>query len=143
MEDLEFVGCQGHLSSGGKNYGSLICCIFLEHMIVIDSAKSLTYVLVFDGAENVKLSGEILKIYYPELTLMRRFKHTVYIFFNDVSNIPIVNQIIIAQKAIYNIFGSGIYCKPRSISKSKPYEFHNSNIDLFSGNDTILAGYFI
>ena len=50
---------------------------------------------------------------------------------------------ISAHKAIYNLFGSGIYHKPHSISKSKSYEFHNRTIVLFSGNDTRMAGYFI
>ena len=47
------------------------------------------------------------------------------------------------HKAIYNLFGSGIYHKPHSIFISKSYEFHNSNIGLFSGNDTRMACYFI
>ena len=50
---------------------------------------------------------------------------------------------ITAHKAIYNLFGSGIYHKPHSIFKSKLYEFHNSNICLFSVNDTIMVVYFI
>ena len=50
---------------------------------------------------------------------------------------------ITAHKAVYNLFGSGIYHKPHSIFKSKSYEFHNRNIVLFSGNDTTMAGYFI
>ena len=50
---------------------------------------------------------------------------------------------ITAHKAIYNLFGSGIYHKPHSIFKSKYYEFHNHNIGLFSGNDTRIAGYFV
>ena len=40
-------------------------------------------------------------------------------------------------------FGSGIYQKPHSIFKSKYQEFHNRNIGLFSGNKTIMAGYFM
>ena len=55
----------------------------------------------------------------------------------------VVNQIITAHKAIYNLFGSGIYNKPHSIFKSKSYEFNNSNIVSFSGNDTRMDGYFI
>ena len=50
---------------------------------------------------------------------------------------------ITAKKEIYNLFGSGIYHKPNYILKSKSYEFHNRKIGLFSGNDTIIAGYFI
>ena len=50
---------------------------------------------------------------------------------------------ITAHKAIYNLFGSFIYHKSHYIFKSKSDEFHNRNIGLFSGNDTIMAGYFI
>ena len=50
---------------------------------------------------------------------------------------------ILAHKAIYNFFGSGIYHKPHSIFKSKSYEFHNRDIGLFSGNDTRISGYFV
>ena len=74
---------------------------------------------------------------------MRGVEHTVYLFFNDVSKIPFVNQTITDHKAIYNLFGSGIYHKPRSIFKSKLYEFHNKNIGLFSFNYIRISGYFI
>ena len=74
---------------------------------------------------------------------MRGVEHTVSIFFNDVSKIAVVNQMITAHKAIYNLFGSGIYHKTNYIFKSKPYEFHNRNIELFSGNYTRMYGYFI
>ena len=98
---------------------------------------------MFDGASNVQLAGELLKIHYPKITVMRGVEHTVSLFFNDVSKIPVVNQMITAHKAIYNLFGSGIYHKPHSIFKSKSYEFQNRNIGFFSGNNTRMAGYFI
>ena len=50
---------------------------------------------------------------------------------------------ISAHKMIYNIFGSSIYHKPHFIFKSKYQEFNNRNIGLFSGNDTVMAGYFM
>ena len=50
---------------------------------------------------------------------------------------------ISSHMVIYNIFGYGIYHKSRSILKSKCQEFHNKNIGLFSGNDTIIDGYFM
>ena len=74
---------------------------------------------------------------------MRGIEQTIFLFFNDVSKIPVVKQMITAHKAIYNLFGSGMYHKPHYIFKSKSYEFHNNNIGLFSGNDTRMAGYFI
>ena len=62
---------------------------------------------MFDGASNVQLEAKILKVRYPKLTVMRGVEHTVSLFFNDVSKIPILNQIISAHKMIYDIFGSG------------------------------------
>ena len=63
------------------------------------------------------------------------------LFFNDVSKIPIVNQMISVQNIIYNIFGSDIYHKPHSIFKSKSQDFHKRKTGLFSINDTRMAGY--
>ena len=98
---------------------------------------------MFDGASNVQLAGEPLKSHYPNISVMRRFEHTVSLFFNDVSKILVVNQMITAYKEIYNLFGSVIYHKPNCIFKSKSYEYHNRNIGLSSGDDTSMDGYFI
>ena len=116
---LELVGCQGHLAYGGINNGTFICNRFLEHIKRIDTHKSSTYVVMLDGASNVQLAGELLKIHYPKITVMRGVEHTVSLFFNDASKTPVVNQMITAHKVIYNWFGSGIYHKTHSIFKSK------------------------
>ena len=70
---------------------------------------------MFNGASNVQLAGELLKTHYPKISVMRGVEHTVSLFSNYVSKIPVVNQIITAHKAIYNLFGSGIYNKPHYI----------------------------
>ena len=88
-----------------------ICNIFLDHIKRIDPHKSITDGFMFDGASNVQLAGELLKIHCSNITVMRGVKHTVPLFFNDVSKIPVVNQMITAHKEIYNLFGSGIYHK--------------------------------
>ena len=72
---------------------------------------------MFYGALNVQLAGKLLKIHYPKVSVMRGVEHTVSLFFNDVPKTPFVNQIIAAHKAIYNLFGSGIYHKTNSILK--------------------------
>ena len=72
---------------------------------------------MFYRASNVRLAGELLKIHYPKVSVMHGFEHTVSLFFNDVYKISIVNQMITAHKAIYNLFGSGIYQKPHYIFK--------------------------
>ena len=87
----------------------------------------------------MKLAGRPLKVHHPKLTVMCGVEHTVLLFFNYFSKIPIVNEMDSDHKMIYNIFGSGIYHKSRSIFKSKSQDFHKRNIDLFSGNETIMA----
>ena len=72
---------------------------------------------MFDGASNVQLVGELLKTYYTKISVMYGVEHTVSLFFNDISKIPVANQTITAHKSIYNLFGSGIYHKPHYIFK--------------------------
>ena len=91
----------------------------------------------------MQLTGILLKVNYPKLIVMRGVEDIVLLFFNDISKIPIVNQLISDHKMIYINFGSGIYHKSHSILKYKYQEFHNRNIGLFSGNETRMAGYFM
>ena len=64
---LELVDFQGHLADGGGKDGSFICTRFLEHIKKIDPHKSITDVVMFDGASNVQLAGKLLKIHYPKV----------------------------------------------------------------------------
>ena len=57
---------------------------------------------MFDGASNVQLFGELLKIHYSKITVMRGVEHTVSLFLNDVYKIPVVNQMISAHNACHN-----------------------------------------
>ena len=66
----------------------------------IDPGKYLTDVIMFDGASNVHLGGKRLKVHYPKLTVMRGVEHTLYLFFNDISKIPILNQMISVRKMV-------------------------------------------
>ena len=143
VDVLKIVYCKVHLDDDNKNDETLICNPFLNHMREIDPDKKLTDIVMFYGASNVQLEGKVLKVHYPKLTVVRGVEQTVSLFFNDVSKIPIVNQIISAHKMISNIFGSGIYHKPNSIFKSKYQAFHNRNIGIFIGIEAIMDGYFM
>ena len=70
---------------------------------------------MFDGASNVHLASELLKIHHSKVLVMRGVEHTVSLFFNDVSKIPVVNHMIVYHKAVYKLFGYGIYHKPNYI----------------------------
>ena len=77
MEVLELVDCQGHLADGGTKNATFICNRFLDHFKIIDPRKSIIDVIMFDGASNVQLAGELLQIRYPKITVMRGVEHTV------------------------------------------------------------------
>ena len=124
-------------------YGSFVCFRFLDHMKNIDPNKYIIDIVMFNGASNVQLWGDLLKINNPKLTVIYWVEHNVAIYFNDVSKLPIVNQIIWSHKAIYNIHEFVIYNSPHSIFKPKSFEYYNRNICLFSGNDTRMAGNFV
>ena len=94
---LEIIDCRGHLADGNKRDGTFICNQFLKHMKEVDPTKKLSVIFIFDGASNVQLPGRILKVYYPKFTVKRVVEHTVSLFFNDVSKIPIFHQNISAQ----------------------------------------------
>ena len=140
---LELVDCQVHLTDGEGKDGIFICTRFPEHILKCDPHKSITDVVMFDGASNVQLYGKVLKIHDPKVLFMRGVEHTVSFSPNNVPKVTIVNKMITSHKEIYNLFGSGIYHKPHSIFKLKSYDFHNRNISLFSGNDTRIDGYLI
>ena len=69
----------------------------------IDPAKKLIDIVMFDGVSNVQLSERIVKVHYPNLTIMIGVEHIVSLFFNDVSKISIINQMISTNNIIYNI----------------------------------------
>ena len=55
---------------------------------------------MFDEAWNVQPGVELLKIHYPNISVMRGVGKTVSLFFNDISKIWVLNQRITAHKAI-------------------------------------------
>ena len=49
----------------------------MKYLKAIDPRKNLTDVIMFDGDSNVQLGGKLLKVHYPNLTVMRGVEHTV------------------------------------------------------------------
>ena len=111
---FKIVGSQVNLYDGNKKDRKFICNQLLNHTKEIDPAKTLSDIVIFNGASNMQLAGIFLKVHYPKLTVMRGDEHTVSLFlimFKDTH----LNQNIYSHKMICNIFGSGIYHKPHSI----------------------------
>ena len=62
--------------------------------------SQFTDFVVFDGALNVQLGGNFLKIHYTKITVMRGVEHNEFLFFNDASKILVVNQMVTAHKSV-------------------------------------------
>ena len=60
------------------------------------------------GVSNVHIGAELLKTRFTINAVLGGVKHTVSLFFNYVSKFQVLNQIIKAHKAIYNLFDSEI-----------------------------------
>ena len=101
----------------------------------IDSTKSIIYVFMFDGYLNVQLGGDILKIRYPNLTVVCGVEKCLYIFQSSFQN---TNCEPDGYRSQWNIKHFCIWITSKSALCFKPnyYEFFNRNIGLFSGNDT-------
>ena len=78
----------------------------MEHSYVIDfwsiqlfyQAKHLSDIVMFNGDLNVQLEVKLLKFNHPNLTLMHGVENTVPLFFNYVSKLPIVHQMVSSHK---------------------------------------------
>ena len=56
--------CQGRLADGNKNDGTFICNQFLNRIKEIDPSKTLSSIVIFDGASNLQLAGRLFKLHY-------------------------------------------------------------------------------
>ena len=70
---------------------------------------------MFDGSSNIHLSGELLKMHYPKVSFMRGVEHTVSLFFNDASKMPVVDQMIIVQLYWLN-WPSAVYIRDSQLA---------------------------
>ena len=96
---LHLLDCQVQLDDGEKNTEPLYVIDFVITQKNHPNNK-ITDVVMFDGASNVQFGGKMMKIHYPKLKVMRGVEQNVSLFFNYVSKIPIVNQMITAHKEI-------------------------------------------
>ena len=98
---------------------------------------------MFGGDSNLQFGGYPLIVHYQKLTTLSGVEHTVSIVFVYVSKILIVNRMIRAHKALYNIFILNKFHKPHSLFIYKYYELRNRNIGLLSRNYIKMSGCFM
>ena len=66
-----------------------------KKLILISQSHMLSLLIEI---QKYSLGIKKIKIHYPKVSVMHEVEHTISLFFNDVSKIPVLNQIITAHK---------------------------------------------
>ena len=63
---------------------------FLDKMRKLDPSQKWTDLFFFDGARNMQLGGEVIKVEYPRVTCLHGCEHGVALAFSDWAKIPLI-----------------------------------------------------
>ena len=75
----------------------------------IDPRKKLFYLINFNGAKVVQLSGELLEVYHTNLTCMLVIFHGSNTCFSEIVNLDLLKNIIKGSKLVHRLFGEKLY----------------------------------
>ena len=102
-----------------------LSAIYIFCTLKIDLNKEITDVIMFDGASNLQLGSDLLKIYYQNLAVMSGVEHNVSLLFHCVSKVTIVTQIIRYQNSIYIFWDQAYFISPIAYSNQNLIDFIN------------------
>jgi len=95
---LEIVDCTGYMAAGGTKDGPFIAEETNKQMIKI--GIKYFYLVIFDGASNMVLAGQILMALSAQITLIHCALHIVHLIFGDIAHIAEVARLISEYKVI-------------------------------------------
>ena len=96
---LDIVDCTKHT---GKDIAERFC----PHIEQLDPKHEDTDLVCFDGASNVQSGGKVLLVYFPRITSLHGVEHRVSLFFQDLSKLALVQNLIVKYHRVYVMFGS-------------------------------------
>lgn len=77
---------------------------FLKIMRQLDPSTNFTDLVLFDGAHNMQLNGEVIKVEYPCVTCLHAAEHGVALAFSDSAKIPLIKVCTsYHQQTCYNL----------------------------------------
>jgi hypothetical protein len=143
---LQIVNCSSHLETGGKKDGTYIANLFRPHLKTFEDFTANTADLViFDGAANEQLAGDILEASYKRVSVIHGAEHVISLFFADVfKHIKEFKLLKKFNRQLYASFGTGSMHLPYSLFQkhSKMYN-GNRGIGLIRAADTRMGGHVI
>jgi len=131
------------MASGGTKDAAYIAKYMEEHMLKYDPNKTLTDLLLFDGASSVQKGGDVLEAIFPRVTVIHGGEHVISLFFDDVAKLAPIKALITRACRLYNIFGSGAMHAPHAqlIAQSKLFN-GGIEVGLLRGASTRMATWF-
>ena len=84
---VAIIDATEHMAAGGKKDAAYIAQYMEEHMLKYDPDKTLTDLLLFDGASSVQKGGDVLEAIFPRVTTIHGGEHVISLFFDDVAKL--------------------------------------------------------
>ena len=104
---LDICDATAHMAEGWRKTGPYIRDLFKPWMEKVDPHKNCVDLILFDGASNVQLAGDLLANFFPRCTVVHGSEHVVDLVFSDIAKSPQMKWLIDIHRRICGIFGSG------------------------------------
>jgi len=140
---IEIVDCSQHMEDGGRKNGKYIANQFHPYIVKCEThTPKVVDLVLFDGASNVQLAGNILNAHFPRISVVHGAEHAMSLFFNDLFKIPELQVFIKISRLVYKFFGSGSMHAPYAIfSKYSKQHNQGKKIGLIRAADTRMGGH--
>ena len=103
--------CNFQQAAGGVKNGEYIAQLFIDNILpsLDPHRQGVVDAIFFDGASNVQLAGEMIKVQYPRMTVLKGAEHVMNLFFMDcATKIPFIAALVrMYCKSLYPFMGSG------------------------------------
>jgi hypothetical protein len=141
---LEIADCTEQMAAGKKKDARYIADLFFPHIEELDPTKTVTDLVLFDGAANVQKAGAVIAAKFPRATVLAGAEHVTALFFADIAKNSLISNLIAFYRKVYGFFGSGARHSPYAIFQ-KHAKAHNGGrpIGLIRAADTRMGGHFI
>ena len=78
---MEIVDCSQHMEDGGRKNGKYIANQFHPYIVKCEThTPKVVDLVLFDGASNVQLAGNILNAHFPRISVVHGAKHVMSLF---------------------------------------------------------------
>ena len=104
---LDIIDTSYQCKTGTGKTAEFLVGLVASEIEDLDPDGIIIDVVMFDGAANVQLCGDILAEKFPMITSLHGVEHVLALFFSDVCKIHAVLILIRMYRIIFRVFGLG------------------------------------